>query len=100
MISEEPDEDADTLDDESVLETYLGSDALTREAVAGRSTSLQDWPPSHERELGLDLNAETVAWFKANHVDWRLAMASTLRAWVAARTQTRSAAQAAGLITD
>jgi uncharacterized protein (DUF4415 family) len=87
MISDEADEDADSLDDEAVLETYLGVKAPRRGSVADSPTAMPDWPQSPRHQLGLDLDADTLAWFKANHADWRSRMAGVLRAWVAARTR-------------
>jgi hypothetical protein len=87
MISDEPDGGADSLDDEALLESYLGVKAPKRQASVDSGADMPDWPPSIERELGLSLDAGTIAWFKANHGDWRAAMAGVLRAWVAARTR-------------
>ena len=78
MISDEPNEDADLLDDEAALDTYLGD---TAESPATGTQCLPDWPPLAVREIGLSLDAETVAWFKASHADWRRAMRCVLRAW-------------------
>jgi uncharacterized protein (DUF4415 family) len=89
MISDEPDEGADSLDDEALLESYLGVKAPKRQASVDSGACMPDWPPSIERELGLNLDAGTIAWFKANHGDWRASMAGVLRAWVAARTRKR-----------
>jgi uncharacterized protein (DUF4415 family) len=91
MISDESDEDADALDDEDLLDTYLApvapkGDAPKRETAA--APDLLDWPPRRAREtVGADVDASTLAWFRANHVDWRGGMAGVLRAWVAARKQ-------------
>jgi hypothetical protein len=89
MISEEPDEDADTLNDDNVLETFLGSDASKPGSGLASVSSMPDWPPSREGGLGLDLDAETLAWFKSNHADWRLEMVSVLKSWMTARTRGR-----------
>jgi hypothetical protein len=89
MISEEPDEDADTLDDDNVLETYLGSEASKSGSGLASVSSMPDWPPSREAGLGLDLDAETFTWFKSNHADWRLEMVSVLRSWMTARLRGR-----------
>ena len=92
MISDESDEDADTLDDEDLLESYLGPDSTERAAAKRKSgadiaAAVRDWPASREREAGPEVDAQTLAWFKTNHTDWRLGMAAVLRAWVAARTR-------------
>ncbi len=98
MISDEPDEDADTLDDEGVLESCFGPDATKMEAGerAARNrgavlATMQDWPPSRSPGSNLGLDAETLAWFRANHADWRQAIASVLRGWVAAKSKTLDA---------
>jgi uncharacterized protein (DUF4415 family) len=86
MTSDEPDEDADTLDDETLLETYLGASAA-KPGAGDPAADLPDWPQRRERNLGLNLDTETLAWFKARHFDWQSKMASILRAWVAAQTR-------------
>jgi uncharacterized protein (DUF4415 family) len=87
MISDEQDEDADILDDETQLETYFGTVAPKRVAGTDGAACMADWPPLRERDLGLNLDAETLSWFKARHVDWRSGMAGVLRAWVAVQTR-------------
>ncbi len=85
MISDDPDEDADTLDDGAVFDIYLG-DAPTRQDIAASgAATLPDWPQA-VRDIGLNLDTETLAWFKAANTDWRSAMRSVLRAWVVANT--------------
>jgi hypothetical protein len=86
MISDDPDEDADTLDDETVLETYLGDGPLRPDTAASVATELPDWPPQAVRDVGLNLDLETLAWFKAANANWRREMRAVLRAWVAAKT--------------
>ena len=89
MISDEPDDD-DDLDDEAALDSYLGaSDLPKRDAV---SVELPDWPAPTKRDVGLDLDIDTLAWFKQNHADWRREIRFVLRAWVVAKaTQMRAA---------
>lgn len=89
MISDEPDEDADILDDETALESYLGDAPPRTDSVASGTTELPDWPPRAVRDIGLTLDAETLAWFKAANGNWRREMRSVLRAWVAAKTAER-----------
>jgi hypothetical protein len=95
MISDEPDEDADSLDDESLIENFLvpgaaERDAPNRQPTIAAAADFEDWPPSGAWNNAPDLDPETVAWFKAHHQDWRRGMAQTLRAWVHTRTQARS----------
>ncbi len=93
MISDEPDEDADTLDDESVLESCFDPSAAKTEAGERTArnrgavvTDVRDWPRSALQEADFGLDPETLAWFKANHADWRMAIGSVLRGWVAAKS--------------
>lgn len=88
MNSDEPDEDADNLDDENLLTTYLDGSSPKPESEAALVVS--DWPPPTMRDLGLNVDAETLQWFEANHANWRQGMRSVLRAWV--DTQTRPVA--------
>ncbi|MFL5253593.1 MAG: hypothetical protein ACJ8AI_11985 [Rhodopila sp.] len=79
----DPDEDADSLDDDALLEAYLRADAPS----AGRSAeeALPDWPPLRVREVGLQIETATLDWFKANHQDWCREIHFVLKAWVAAQ---------------
>jgi len=89
MISDEPDEDAAALDDETAFDAYL-SDAPTRPNGGAKDAPyLPDWPPMAAREVDLNLDGETLAWFRAAHPDWRRAMRLVLRGWVAAKTMAR-----------
>lgn len=92
MISDESDEDADSIDDDDLVETYLapempGSHASQREGGADGGAPMWDWPPSGRRDHGLDFDSQTLAWFMANHADWRSEIEDVLRAWVIARMQ-------------
>ena len=91
MISDEPDEDADDLDDETLLQAYLGVGAA-KPATTNSTADLPDWPQRRERDPSLNIDPETLAWFKARHGDWRGRMASVLRAWVAAQTPRETSA--------
>jgi hypothetical protein len=85
MISDEPAEDADLLDDEAALGAYLGDAPAKSDCGSGDGTQLPDWPPRAAEDIRLYLDAETVAWFQAASVDWRREMRFVLRAWVAAK---------------
>ena len=87
MILDDPDEDADNLDDEDVLEGLLGTHPL--EAGVERLVTASDWPLARQPGGGIALEGATLAWFKANHADWQQEIATILRAWVAARTHQR-----------
>jgi uncharacterized protein (DUF4415 family) len=91
MISDEPDEDADILDDETALECYLGDAPPKAGNTASGTPELPDWPPRAVQDIGLSLDAETLAWFKAANGNWRNEMRLVLRAWVAAKTAERQA---------
>ncbi len=83
MISEDPDEDADNLDDETLLRQYLGAE----KNVSGDSVeSIPDWPPRALCDVAFTVDSEISGWFKRHHGDWRRAMRLVLRAWVVAHT--------------
>jgi uncharacterized protein (DUF4415 family) len=85
MIPDDPDEDADALDDGAMFENYLGDTPPSQDSATSDATTLPDWPEA-VRDIGLNLDAETLAWFKATNTNWRSAMQSVLRAWVVANT--------------
>jgi uncharacterized protein (DUF4415 family) len=89
MISDEPDEDADLLDDEAALETYLGDAPPKSDSANPAAPQLPDWPRRAVDGIGLNLDAETLTWFKAAGADWRGQIRSVLRAWVAAKAAER-----------
>ena len=87
------------------LRVTLGIPRQGNDNAASDATTLPDWPEA-VRDIGLNLDAETLAWFKAANTNWRSAMRSVLRAWVVANTvaeQTKTPATAvveAGQIED
>jgi hypothetical protein len=85
MIADEPDEDADTLDDDDALDGVLGDGTSKPEGSSPR-IELANWPTPTAFQIALNLDAETVAWFKVTYPDWRLRMREVLRAWVTANT--------------
>ena len=95
MISDEPDEDADSLDDDAALDTYLAEDAPKIDSQAPVTPVLPDWPSRTRDETGLDIDPETLAWFKAMHVNWRHEIRSVLRGWVAANMASQQDPRAA-----
>ena len=86
MISDEPDEDADALDDDAAIESYLGGTSSGDAPVTpGRGPAfieVKDWPPRSGRDLGLTLDTDTLAWFRETYPDWRHQMRTVLRAWM------------------
>jgi hypothetical protein len=89
MTSKRPDEDADTLDDAILLEGVVGSYTPRQQFDIDGATSLPDWPPSQVRDVGLHLNHATLAWFQANHADWREEIDIVLQAWIRLKTRAR-----------
>src|ERR1700722_20319894 len=88
MISDEPDEDADTLDDEGLLETYVGAGPPQQQSGAPHAADLQEWPQlSGTPGAGSDIDAATPPWFKANHVDWQEELRTVLRTWASVQAQ-------------
>jgi uncharacterized protein (DUF4415 family) len=85
MISDDPDEDADNLDDEGLIAACLGQGKAADPGDQAAGQDIPDWPPIHTRNVGLIVDNATVDWFKANHADWRQEMGFVLRAWVATK---------------
>jgi hypothetical protein len=81
MISDEPDEDADTLDDATAIETFLGG-APTKPDHSPALIDVADWPDRSVHDIGLHLDAETLKWFKSTYADWRRQMRAILHAWM------------------
>ena len=91
MITDDPDEDAENLDDEALLNAYLGRGQSGKSSDPENSAEdIPDWPPSQTRNVGLIVDANTLGWFKANHADWRREMGFVLRAWVAVQAAAAS----------
>lgn len=83
MISDDPDEDADALEDDVFLDSLYDRDSPKPDARADRATDLPMWPPRRLPDGGVTLDRATLAWFKANHADWRAEIAVVLRSWAA-----------------
>jgi uncharacterized protein (DUF4415 family) len=84
MISDEPDEDADALDDDTLLEAYAGIDSPAPQSGSDAVPKVVDWPSSHRtRDAASCIEAETLAWFRANRTDWRSELNLVLRGWIA-----------------
>jgi uncharacterized protein (DUF4415 family) len=86
MISDDPVEDADILDDDEALESYFDEASPKPDSRISPIPELPDWPARRTAEVGLAIDADTLAWFKATHVDWRREIRCVLRGWVAANT--------------
>jgi hypothetical protein len=97
MISDEPDEDADTLDDEGLLETYVDSGPPKQQSGSPNAADTREWPqPPGARGAGSDIDAATLAWFKANHADWQEELRTVLRTWASEQTRPLPDAQPPG----
>jgi uncharacterized protein (DUF4415 family) len=88
MILDEPDEDADAPDDGTLLESFLNTPQTTHSP--GAAPVPQDWPPHGPNGDTLVVDADILAWFKANHQDWQRQIRCVLRAWIAARPSAAS----------
>jgi hypothetical protein len=83
MISDEPDEDADGLEDEELFGVLNDGGGSKSEACVEPATRLHDWLTlSRASNDALFVDNMTLGWFKAHHVDWRAEIATLLRAWV------------------
>lgn len=87
-IADEPDEGADSLDDDAPIDAYLDAGTPKKAKVPARDSlgEMPEWPPATMREVGLTVDTATLKWFRNNHADWRREMGYILRAWVAVRT--------------
>jgi hypothetical protein len=86
MISDEPGEDADSLEDDKMMEAYLGDGSKEPADRSGTVPGLPEWPPLVSTDVALSMDAATIAWFKANHADWRRQVRLVLHAWIAAHS--------------
>jgi hypothetical protein len=106
MISDYPDEDADNFDDDDLLTTYTppgepGQDAprqdaprqdvprpddTDRKSGSENAAGMREWPQPYESNSAVRLDAATLAWFTANHVNRQMTAEQVLRAWAATRT--------------
>jgi hypothetical protein len=85
MNSDDPDEDADNLDDDNLLTGYIDPSRPQTETEA--AIRVMDWPPRTTPDFNSNSNGSALAWFKANYADWQGEIDSVLRAWVYARTR-------------
>ncbi len=85
MISDEPDEDADALDDDTAIESLLGDGSARRDDVAP-PTVLPEWPAHDCCNIELQIDAATIAWFRSSYPNWQRQMGLVLRAWMNANT--------------
>jgi uncharacterized protein (DUF4415 family) len=83
MISDEPDEDADFNEDGTAPDT--AADDQQPKGSGANAPATQDWPRRSANKIGLNVDAETLAWFTATHGDWQHAMRCVLRSWVTVR---------------
>jgi len=94
MISDEPDEDADALDDDTLLEAYVGIDPPASRSGSDAAPDVRDWPPAHRtRDRGSCIDADTLAWFRANRTNWRADLNLVLRGWIDGQAQAPSVAR-------
>lgn len=93
MFPNDSDEDADTLDDDALLEAVLRPDhaATPKDAEA----AVPDWPSTNTTDTILRIDAGTSDWFKSRHADWRREIRLVLRAWIATQTEGASIAERA-----
>ena len=93
MTSDEPDEDADNLEDDKLLEGLLGDpQPATPQSVIPYACAPgpENWPCRHGANEMLTVDADILAWFRTNHENWLRQISSVLRAWIATRPGTAS----------
>jgi hypothetical protein len=85
MISDEPDEDADLLDDDALIEAATGP--VTKPSILDSTPAPADWPPrACQAAETLTVDGDILAWFRARDTNWQPHIHAVLRAWIAART--------------
>jgi uncharacterized protein (DUF4415 family) len=99
MISDEPEEDADALDDDAAFENLLGDAPAKPDGTSALLDSVE-WPNHSAHGIGLRVDAETLTWFKATHPDWQRQMCAVLRAWMIANEASRQPVDLAALAGD
>jgi hypothetical protein len=99
MISDEPDEDADTLGDDPTLETFFDDEPLKSDSPC-TMLDATEWPGRLAPDVGLHVDTETLTWFQANHVNWRRQMRFVLRAWMIANAANRASLPSATFAGD
>ena len=99
MISDQPEEDADAFDDDAAFENLLG-DAPAKPDGACALLDSAEWPNHLAHGIGLRVDAETLAWFKATHPDWQRQMRAVLRAWMIAHEASQQPVDLAALADD
>ena len=84
-FSSEPEADADTLDDDELLEAYF---SLDKPASGKQPVVVPDWPPRRGSSVSISIDPDIATWFKAHHRDWRGEINFVLRAWITAQHAT------------
>jgi uncharacterized protein (DUF4415 family) len=84
MISDEPDEDADSLDDDALVEAYTGT---ILPPLGAEGPEPADWPPRRATREKLTIDVDILAWFQVNHADWQRRIPAILRGWIAAQAK-------------
>jgi uncharacterized protein (DUF4415 family) len=85
MISDEPDEDADLLDDDALIEAATGP--INQPSIQSNTATPSDWPPRARQGEPLTVDDDIQAWFQSRETDWRSAARAVLRAWIAAHAR-------------
>jgi hypothetical protein len=83
MISDDPGEDADGLEDEDLLESFLAPDAAGRDPAI----AFEDWPPPGPRDYAAGVDPAIQEALKEEHPNWRSGIEEVLRGWAEARAQ-------------
>ena len=83
MISDDPDEDADGLEDDNLLESCIAPDAAGRDPAI----AFDDWPPPGPQDYAAGFDPAIQEALKAEHPNWRSGIEQVLRGWAEARAQ-------------
>jgi hypothetical protein len=88
MIADEPDEGADILDDEAVIDKCLGGQPGLPDSPGRADPAVPrfEWPNGASGEVLIPVDSDTLAWFRGNHANWKHQMTAVLRGWVATQS--------------
>jgi uncharacterized protein (DUF4415 family) len=84
MISDEPDEDADLLDDDALIEAATGP--INEPSMLANTCPTADWPARARQGEPLTVDGDILTWFQARGTNWQSQARAVLRAWIAAQS--------------
>lgn len=90
MVSKQLNEGAARLADQSILRLLIQGQALEPAVPGNEAAEPVNWPLERACEIGLDVDAETLNWFRANYAEWQQKIGFVLRMWALAQMGSNS----------